>query len=371
MKKKRRLRTREELLDLQDKYFPGSLGNLLRLGAIHFRQTSRKNGEKLAARMGVSTRWRAGAVMLVSGTVLGLSLLTARPVSARQAGPAPSSSETIQPAVSPVIDAQERVYKQAGALADAGKLAESEELLNNLLGETKGPAAQILKLRGLQLRGDVRARMGRFIEAVSDFEQVVQTDPYDHQPWFRLTLLLAQTGDVAKYRARCKEMLHRFSDTTDPAVATRIAKSCLVMPSVLDAEDVVLAERLADAALALTPPGQYFPWRGMTAGLAEYRRGEFARAGEIIEGVGPTMGEGNGWSACKADVFLISAMTHQKLKETDKARAAFDQGRELARSKLPSLDSKDLHPDWWDVLFANMLMSEAGKSIDDAKPSQP
>jgi hypothetical protein len=44
MKTKPRLLTREELLDLEDKYFPGALGNLLSLGAAHFRQTNRKNG---------------------------------------------------------------------------------------------------------------------------------------------------------------------------------------------------------------------------------------------------------------------------------------------------------------------------------------
>jgi hypothetical protein len=43
MKGKRRLLTREELLDLEDKYFPGTLGNLLSLGAAHFRQTKRRN----------------------------------------------------------------------------------------------------------------------------------------------------------------------------------------------------------------------------------------------------------------------------------------------------------------------------------------
>jgi len=32
MKAKRRLLSREELLDLEDKYFPGTLGNLLSLG---------------------------------------------------------------------------------------------------------------------------------------------------------------------------------------------------------------------------------------------------------------------------------------------------------------------------------------------------
>jgi len=43
---KRRLRTREELLALEDKYFPGTLGNLLSLGAAHFRQYNRKNGRR-------------------------------------------------------------------------------------------------------------------------------------------------------------------------------------------------------------------------------------------------------------------------------------------------------------------------------------
>jgi hypothetical protein len=44
--KKKRLRTWEELLDLEDKYFPGSLGNLLSLGAAHSRKINRKNGQQ-------------------------------------------------------------------------------------------------------------------------------------------------------------------------------------------------------------------------------------------------------------------------------------------------------------------------------------
>jgi hypothetical protein len=43
MKIKRRLRTREELLALEEQY-PCVLGNLLSLGAAHFRQINRRNG---------------------------------------------------------------------------------------------------------------------------------------------------------------------------------------------------------------------------------------------------------------------------------------------------------------------------------------
>jgi hypothetical protein len=47
MKMKRRLRTREELLALEDQY-PCVLGNLLSLGAAHFRQSKRTNGQRPA-----------------------------------------------------------------------------------------------------------------------------------------------------------------------------------------------------------------------------------------------------------------------------------------------------------------------------------
>ena len=45
MKVKRRLRTREELLALEELY-PCVLGNLLSLGAAHFRQANRRNSRR-------------------------------------------------------------------------------------------------------------------------------------------------------------------------------------------------------------------------------------------------------------------------------------------------------------------------------------
>jgi hypothetical protein len=48
MKTKRRLLTREEILDLEDKYFGGGLGNLLSLGAAHFRQSDPRRDRRLS-----------------------------------------------------------------------------------------------------------------------------------------------------------------------------------------------------------------------------------------------------------------------------------------------------------------------------------
>ena len=60
MKTKRRVRTREELLALEDKYFGGGLGNLLSLGAAHFRQSNRKNG-RLSHRNGAARHRKTAA----------------------------------------------------------------------------------------------------------------------------------------------------------------------------------------------------------------------------------------------------------------------------------------------------------------------
>jgi hypothetical protein len=59
MKTKRRLLTREELLAFEERH-PCVLGNLLSLGAAHFRQTNRKNGRQ-AHRNGTARHRRKGS----------------------------------------------------------------------------------------------------------------------------------------------------------------------------------------------------------------------------------------------------------------------------------------------------------------------
>jgi hypothetical protein len=61
MKTKRRLRTREELLAIEDKYFGGGLGNLLSLGATHFRQSNRKNSRRAHRNGAAHSRRRKAA----------------------------------------------------------------------------------------------------------------------------------------------------------------------------------------------------------------------------------------------------------------------------------------------------------------------
>jgi tetratricopeptide (TPR) repeat protein len=265
------------------------------------------------------------------------------------------------------------LYKKAQALAQAGKLAEAEEPLNRVLAQANDHVAQLLLFRA-----DLRAKTGRFQEAATDLEQVIQINPSNHWPWFTVAPLLVQTGETVKYRTCCKEMLSRFNGTGDAPIANRVAKSCLLMPSALDAEDTVLAENLADKSVALTTDGGFWPWRSMTKALAEFRRGKFTHASVMIDLFLEQMSEAErsgalsgGWDTCEADSYFISAMTHSQLKEMEKARAALEKGRVIVRTKLPDLRGKDLGAAWWDVLMAYILMSEASTTVGPSTPAQP
>lgn len=261
--------------------------------------------------------------------------------------------------------AQENLYKKAAAQAQEGKLAEAEESANGLLMQASNQMAQLLVFRA-----GVRAQMGRFQDAAADLQLAIQWNPSDAGAWTRLTPLLVQDGEIAKYRTHCEEMLRRFHDTTDARVANGIAKGCLLLPSGLLPEDVTLAEKLADKSVALTADGQFFPWRSMTQAWAEYRRGAFAKAIELIEAFQKQLDDARqsgalsgAWNECKADAWFIAAMAHQQLKETDEAHAALAHGREIVQTKLPRLDSRNLGPGWWDVLIPYILMSEARKTV--------
>src|SRR5262245_23901338 len=79
----------------------------------------------------------------------------------------------------------------------------------------------------LLARGDGHAQARRWRPAADDFVALLKTHADDHWQWFRAATLLAWLDDQAAYRRHCAEMLKRFSDTTEPMIADRVAKSCL------------------------------------------------------------------------------------------------------------------------------------------------
>jgi beta-lactamase regulating signal transducer with metallopeptidase domain len=224
--------------------------------------------------------------------------------------------------------------------------------------------------RGFFFRGSLRAEAGLFQDASADFEQGLQRDPSDDLIWLWDTSLLIQNRDIAKYRMNCKEMLRRFSETTDGSTAEIVAKCCLWIPGALDPDDSAQAVRLAEKSVTLTQEGDFRPWRRMAKGLAEYRQGRFKSAVEILDPLLKEMDAAEqagrktpSFDACQPDVCFISAMAHRQLNEMDQANAAIAQGHEIVRTKFPALEGKRFGGDWMNTLMSYTLMSEADKTV--------
>ena len=96
---------------------------------------------------------------------------------------------------SPLSDAAE-------SLKDKG-LEESEETLSTSIRENPGSVSLLSR------RGDVRLFLGRYSEAVEDFEKMISLDPLQDAPHWRLGIAYYFAGDFRK-SARQFEKYHAY-----------------------------------------------------------------------------------------------------------------------------------------------------------------
>jgi tetratricopeptide (TPR) repeat protein len=223
-------------------------------------------------------------------------------------------------------------------------------------------AARLEKLPGevltgdwqqLRSRADLYARGSQWKKAADEFTAAITANPNEHELWYVSAPLWVQLNDTDAYRRHCEEMLKRFGDTADPAIAERTTKACLLLPNVL--EDLTPVLRLSERALAAEDHG-YYPYFLLAAGLADYRAGEFSKAVEKLEGlVSQRQRAGYGFPNLQAPASFILAMAHHRLGDKDKATQALER----ARKTFPGFSSGDLGGYWHDWLICQILRREA------------
>lgn len=260
------------------------------------------------------------------------------------------------------------LLRQASELARAGKLAEAEGPLNRVLAErdnTRIPRRQVLGFRA-----QLRAVIGHYEAAAEDFQEIIELDPSDNEPWFRLTPVLIQAGETNQYRSHSEAMLQRFQNTTNPQVAERTAKCCFLLPG-LSRSDLATAAKVAEHAVELSKKGDWMHWRLMTRGLSEYRQGRFAASLATLDAAQQALMANHSDGArnmCQADIYFVSAMSHHQLKQAEEARVAWEHGRVIVQTQFPSLDGGNLGSEWVNVLMGYILMEQA-KASQDAAPA--
>jgi serine/threonine protein kinase/WD40 repeat protein/tetratricopeptide (TPR) repeat protein len=235
-----------------------------------------------------------------------------------------------------------------------------EQRLEHLDSQLQGPVARSGEATLWSRRGLLRARLARWKPAAADLAQAVRLDPGDQNSCYHLAGVLLWLGERDGYRQRCEEMLRRFGRTTDPLVAERTAKVCLIVPgTVAEKEQAV---RLTEQALNGPETQQNNPWFLQSRGLAECRAGRPRQALDWVQGGRQRFKDAPPVYTALSQ--LILSLAHHQLKEADRARRALSEAVRIIDNELPRESSGDLGDGWLDWVFCQVMRREAEEGLN-------
>ena len=156
---------------------------------------------------------------------------------------------------------------------------------------------------------------GQLEKARKVWQEWQNTIPDDSDAWESYAEFCLYLGDEADYRRARTELLRRFAHPTDPRVAERVGRACLLLPGT-DSE-LKQATRLIELALAEDQrnPTWIRPYLHFAKALAEYRAGELTNSLALVKG---TLG------VLPPAPSLLLAMVQHRLGQTDDARRTFN-----------------------------------------------
>jgi tetratricopeptide (TPR) repeat protein len=196
--------------------------------------------------------------------------------------------------------------------------------------------------------------LGRCDEALAACCRAITLDPSYHASWNHAATLWAQTGDRAGYRGHRRRMLDRFGRTTDPALAERTAKACLLVP--LRGPEQAAACDLADRAVAMARGHGVLPWAEVTRGLAAYRREQFADAVAWADRC--LAWDQRSWNR-ELPAHLVRALALARLGRHAEAGAALARTSDLYRTTVANPAVRAAGGDWHDQVICEVLRREA------------
>jgi eukaryotic-like serine/threonine-protein kinase len=250
-------------------------------------------------------------------------------------------------------------YTQAGMLMSQNRYQEAENLMNAI--PVHLPAASAI----FNILGLVHAEHGEWQAALTNYAKVAELFPDDHLAYFSLAPLLLKVGDTDGYRKHRERILRQFAATSEPQVAERMAKACLLLPPA--PPDLEKVQKMVDAAVAAGTDNTYWVYFQFAKGLAEYRAGHFDEAVRWLKQV--LDHEGYYERAAAADAVL--AMAQFQLKQPEEARATLAKAVKIAGANMPKPDSQNYGLVWNDWLICEILMREAQSLIEGPKTPAP
>src|SRR5262249_51037061 len=143
---------------------------------------------------------------------------------------------------------------------------------------------------GKSTRSGLRAPLGhrgRGEEARLAWRKALEANPPQYDDWDGYAELCLFLGREEEYRRVRQALLSRFAAGTDPSVAWRTSRACLLLPATGDelSQAVGLAGRAAaDGRPKYEKYEEFYGQFLFARGLAEYRQGRFDRAIATLRG---------------------------------------------------------------------------------------
>jgi eukaryotic-like serine/threonine-protein kinase len=245
-----------------------------------------------------------------------------------------------------------KIYNEVGMLLSQRRFDDADKLLNETPPDPEG--VSLYSVLGL-----IQVCRGQWRSAVTNYTKAVQFMPNDHNAYHYLAPLLAHVGETEAYGRHCESMLRQFGDTTDPVVAERTAKDCLMLPP--SAAHLSTITKLTETAVSAGPGHRFWASMQFTKGLTEFRQGRFSDAVEWLEPVLPRTND----VYRTVQAYMTLAMAQHQLKQTEQAQTTLASGVKFADSHLPKFGNKsgpeERGNDW---IIAHALMREARKLIE-------
>ncbi len=196
---------------------------------------------------------------------------------------------------------------------------------------------------------------------MTNYLKVVEFFPSDYPAYHYLAPLLLQIGDMEGYQRHRQRIVQQFGSTSDPIIAERLSKDCLVLPP--GATNLELITKMADVAVAAGPAHTFWRYFQFVKGLAEYRSGHFAAAADWLQKV---LDEKGHWNRRVATLAVLAMAQHQ-LGQVEQARVTLEDGVQTASRVLPK-SPDNLGDDWNDWIIAHLLLREAQILIGGGAP---
>jgi eukaryotic-like serine/threonine-protein kinase len=159
------------------------------------------------------------------------------------------------------------------------------------LGRNDEAEAQLRRIVALDPRW-VRAlrsflvQHGQADEALLEWKNTIAAAPTDGTVWDGYPELCLFVDRAEEYRSARQSLLSRFGQTTDPVVAARTSRACLLLPA--EREELRQAVALAGRAAAAAADRRRFNFLIadflFAQALADYRQGQFDRAIILLRG---------------------------------------------------------------------------------------